>query len=422
MLRLFTNDAEHKVSVKTTVYNMTAFYKVKLFNLAEDEIKFESFNKFSLLLFKIICIDFQPLSMSASTRSKIVHYAKLMFAHIALASYALALIQLIVHSVIVNSFIESLSALNNSLSVILILLKVSITFSNKKIIWKIMNDLKIILDAVDNKNGKYRYKKYFNSYQLIMKIGVFIFLSSIPPVIYNGLRRDDFSLTLWFPFDTSSRATMYIALIWLDWALIVGIIFFLSSDSLLYALITVITMSFDILKRDLMDLKLEPKDVRRRTLKSLIPRHNKLLDLCDETQKVYSPTFFGSFGVSSILLCTFMFLLSSGEFDFANFILFASFMGLFFGQVFRLCLYGQKIIDSTLGIAEGAYDSLWSSDDHDNSFNIEIGLIILRAQRPKQLTAMKFTKVSLESFTTVVTSIHHIYDLISNYLFFSHRF
>ena len=69
-------------------------------------------------------------------------------------------------------------------------------------------------------------------------------------------------------------------------------------------------------------------------------------------------------------------------------------------QVWLLCYFGQKLIDSSAAVAEGIYESDWMDID-DDEVKKYVVVIMLRAQRPKKLSAMCYADISLETFTTV---------------------
>ena len=71
-------------------------------------------------------------------------------------------------------------------------------------------------------------------------------------------------------------------------------------------------------------------------------------------------------------------------------------------QTCVLCYYsyGQKLMDSSVGVADEIYGCDWTDLD-DNEFKKQMITVIIRAQKPMRLTAMGFADISLETFTTV---------------------
>ena len=62
----------------------------------------------------------------------------------------------------------------------------------------------------------------------------------------------------------------------------------------------------------------------------------------------------------------------------------------------------SSINRSSDGVADGIYNANWTEGTPE--FRKSIKLVILRAHKPQALTTLKFSKVSLSSFTTVSSS------------------
>jgi hypothetical protein len=81
-----------------------------------------------------------------------------------------------------------------------------------------------------------------------------------------------------------------------------------------------------------------------------------------------------------------------------QFIRFGTFLQAVLVQLFLLYYHGQLLIDSSTGIADGAFSADWCNAKNIRS---DLTLIILRARRAKFLSAKKFSVISLESVTKV---------------------
>lgn len=94
-----------------------------------------------------------------------------------------------------------------------------------------------------------------------------------------------------------------------------------------------------------------------------------------------------------------LFPLSTAEIDIAaNAFLIPSLL-VMSAQILLLCVFGQKLIISSVKVAEGIYNCNWT--DSVKELRVKMVLIIMQAQKPRKLTAMKFVDVSLESFKNV---------------------
>lgn len=384
---------------------MAEFLREKIFNIHEDEITFDSFIKFSIISFKIVFIEFEPIASDLSFGKRLTYWAKTLMAVMFFVSSALAFSQPMVYAVTSDSFVEGTRALLDASSMFLVTMKPIITFVNKNVIWEICQEMNLLFNSRDNRNGKYKIKAYLDSFQGIVKVcGLFIAALLIPvfytivPYLIDGTMK--LSAPFWFPFNPFQLETFPIASFWIDYIGVLDLFFLLASDSLLYSLMTTISMELDILKNELINLSLTPNDERKYKTVKLIDRHNKLLDLSAKLQDIYAPTFLGCFVVTSIILCICLFQLSTGDNDTTDIMLYVPYLGIFSGQIFLLCMFGQKLIDSSSSIADGIYNCDWIDND-DIDFKKSVLMITIRAQKPIQLTAMKFAKVSLESFTAV---------------------
>ena len=99
-------------------------------------------------------------------------------------------------------------------------------------------------------------------------------------------------------------------------------------------------------------------------------------------------------------MCFIAFELSLASAKVATYAYYMPFLCMTVGLIFLLCVFGQKLIDSSEAVAEGIYDSGWEDFD-EHAFKKQFILILLRAQKAKKFTAMNFATISLPSFTTV---------------------
>lgn len=173
----------------------------------------------------------------------------------------------------------------------------------------------------------------------------------------------------------------------------------LSTDALLYALITVVAMEFDILKLDFLDLQLEAERNRTEKLKSLVLRHCKLFEVADKLEKIFELIFLFGFVLSSLVMCYIAFILSITN-DVASFVYFVPLFATVCGQMLLLCVYGQKIMESSFDVADGIF-CCNLEDQNDVALTKQFVLIMVRAQKSKRLSAMGFFNVTLENFTSV---------------------
>lgn len=402
---------------------MVAFLKIKLFNPSEDEINFDSFVKFALFMFRLVWLDFEQLGENASWKQRLAYEVKNIFVKIELFAFGVATASIFGYAVInSDNFLAASSAVPNVVTVGLIGIKSVSTFMHKDDIRNIFQDMRKMFVQRGNLNSKYKVKGFLDDYHFIIKIYAVIFLAvSLPiafpvfPFIAYGTM--EVTVNYWYPFDPYRVEIFPFVLIWIDWVAYNCLLYLLATDSLLYGLIAAIAMEFDILRVEFSNLRLVPKHERVQKIQNLTDQHNNLLDITDKLQNIYSLSFLYSFVISSLIMCFIAFQLSTGATTIAIYAFYVPYLGMIGGQIFLLCFLGQKLIDSSEAIADGAYNCGWECFT-EISFKKQLALIIMRAQRVKRLTAMNFADLSLLSFT----SVGSLKDLFCKFLIFLLRF
>lgn len=377
-------------------------FKNKVYNEPEDEITFDSYIRFSLCMFRGVLFDFQPLN-EASVWKRFVYFIKGLYVRLNLSCIIICCLSMMAYGLAnADNFINAAAAVPNATVTLLIGIKGWIVFFHKKDIWEIFQEMKKMFDRRTGQNKKYGVKKYLDNYHRYITAYAIIYcvfvpmiaLPIVPFLLYGTM---SMSVAYWFPFDIFRKETFPIYLFWTDWMATSMSFYILGADSILYSLITVIAMEFDILKVDLMNIAYVERNERPKTLSHLIDHHNRLMEISDKLQKIFDMTFLYSLVISSLVMCFIAFKLSLPNADYAFYM---PFLCMAVGLIMLLCVFGQRLIDSSEGVAEGIYQSGWENlDDHD--FKKKIVLILMRAQKAKKFTAMNFATVSLSSFTTV---------------------
>lgn len=167
----------------------------------------------------------------------------------------------------------------------------------------------------------------------------------------------------------------------------------------MFLFITLISMEFNNLQIKFIDLKYIKATEIETHLKSLVQRHEKLFECSEKLEKIFSPSFLFNFVQSSFVICLTAFQSSTSSEASQLFFNF-TYCTAVLNQIWLLCFFGQKVINSSECIAMGAYDSGW---ENIKSIRVKKAVlnIVRRAQIPIKLTAMKFKEISLKSFTTV---------------------
>lgn len=381
---------------------------VKLFysSVRKNSILIEDFIAFSKSYFRFITFDLKTVSTTRKVSENVKTILKDIFFWFSTINVCL-----FVTLSTVNTFKSSfgMKALTFAMPLLtstsLVLVKCLTVYLNKEAISEILSELKSVFPKGQSKQKKYKIKQYFRSYKTFSRLYSFLFmvpcLSVIAVPLFKLISSGSlvFPLNTWFPFDYSRNYVYAICLMWAIWSCLNSVIILIAIDTLMFVLITLIAMEFDILQVDFTDLKsVKAANVGKRT-NELIQRHNCLIDLSKKLEKVFSPSFLFNFVQSSLVICLTAFQYTTSS-EATQFLFNGSYCAATLNQIWLLCYFGQKIIDSSGKVGDGAYDCSW-----ENFKDPEVGkaliLIIKRTQTSTKLTAMNFAEISLQSFKNV---------------------
>lgn len=371
----------------------------------EEQINFDSFTKFSMYLYRFVPLDFQGSKVNPSWREKFLFFVKVNYIKFFFFGYFLAWLSIITLAATSESFLDGSKAFLDIIAYMHVVCKVLNAYSCKDRIGKLLQEMRPLFDRRNNQNRHYGIKKYLDNFNILLMVYTGSIITLLLPVVfpiipYLLFGKMDLASEFWFPFDPFQVVIYPFVYLWANWTSISGLYFMLASETLFYGVITVLIMEFDILRADLADLINIANLEKQKQLNSLIDRHNKLLELSDKFQDIYSYTFFGSFVTNSIIMCLIVFILSVTSGNISTYVYYSSYLVVGSTQALLLCMFGQKLIDSSESLSKASYFSGWEELE-DRNFKRTIILVILRAQKAKRLSAMGFANISLETFTAV---------------------
>ena len=375
-----------------------------IFNVPENEIHFESFTSFSLFLFRLTFFKFKPLHADSSIRDKFWHHARILYTMLAVFELYSAMISKFVLLLNSKTLDEAGPFLLDVFTYFLNSTRVYHSVLRREDIWELLQDMKTLFDSRLEDTNRCGLKKHLDNFHRLMILYsipylllIFLHLITIFPYLLFGSM--NLASEYYFPFDPYRYEIFPFVYLYTVYNVLTALINIVAIDSSLYAVITTLSIEFDTLKDDLKNILKETANNRKKKMQDLIDRHNKLMDISDNLQEIYTVTFLLNFVISSLILCFAVFQISKLE-SFSTYMFFFVYFIMMSGSILLLCTYGQRIIDSSEAVADGIYESGWE-DFNDNEFKKQIIMISLRAQKPKQLTAMNFASVSLESFAAV---------------------
>lgn len=382
--------------------------RVKLFHssVKNDLVSIEDFIEFSENFFSFITFDF----MTFSRERKFKENAKIILRDFFFWFSAIN-VCLFVSLSAVNTFKKSsgMKALTFAVPLLtstsLVIVKCSTVYCNKSKISEILESLKTIFPKGRDAQRNYKIKHYLKSYKSFARVYAYLFMVPCLSVIAIPLFKlastgsSAFPLNIWLPIEYYRRDVYAVCFIWAIWSCLNSVIILIAIDTLMFVLITLIAMEFDILEIDFINLKsIEAPEVSKRA-GALIQRHNCLIALSVKLEKAFSPSFLFNFVQSSFVICLTAFQYTTSS-EATQFLFNGSYCAATLNQIWLLCYFGQKIIDSSERVGNGAYGCGW-----EESLNLKVGkaliMVLRRAQTSTKLTAMHFADISLQSFMNV---------------------
>jgi hypothetical protein len=267
-------------------------------------------------------------------------------------------------------------------------------------------------DVEANKMTKQAFKNFDRYQKAFIYFSMFAELSlALSPLIQRltaGFWDMKLPHPLWLPYDVSSNVFNYaVTFITIEIYATIQSFESLSNELIPNSIITVLSLEFEILAKDLekVDDKTEFKDIKK-----LVERHENLLDISEQVKNIFSISNMITFIGSSILLClpAFLALSSHESFLILKFSSCFIFLALQTGAV---CFYGDKLRTSSLKVSENITLCDWYKVK-DKKVLKALQLILLRSQNPVQMTALKFVNISIETFTRILSTAYSYLSLL----------
>ncbi|XP_053948881.1 odorant receptor 13a [Anastrepha ludens] len=180
-----------------------------------------------------------------------------------------------------------------------------------------------------------------------------------------------------------------------------------------------------------------------RRLDRIAAKHSILFDFVNLLEEFFSPILLVNFLISSLLICMVGFqLVTMKNMFIGDYIKFLVYIFSSLSQLFVLCWNGDKIIQNSLEMANHLYSCNWESDiiftdtrvennvgnnpqslkslptvyySTDSIFRRKLQFMILRSQRQTCITAMKFSTLSLNSFSGLMSSSMSYFALLQSF-------
>ena len=382
-------------------------------------LNFEDFFEISNKLLYLGAIDVNP-SIPLTRREKIL--AKLKFYYVRFIVVNLILMNVSLIKFIMENY-ENLKMVRSALSNFVLGLMVTIkTFHfvwNRKRIKKVKDNLEKLFELSYNSYSD-RYQRTLKLINISQKVYIFLVFGtemmffSIPIIqnivqLVNGSDHWDRILyhQSYIPF-SYEPLTVYISVyLWvkyigflLDVYLVVNEIFF---DTLLVLL----SAEFNNLAHELENFDFTDCQ-QDQEFKKLINKHCELFEISGEIDSIFKFSLMVTFLGSTIFLTFSMFQLflsddllhSLLENDVFDLIKFSSYFNASLLGIFLFSFFCQVLTTSSERVAFKIMQSNWS-ECSDDTMKKNIQMVLLRAQKPLELTALGFFGINMEVFTYV---------------------
>ena len=262
---------------------------------------------------------------------------------------------------------------------------------------------------------------YYDRYQRNLKVNNIIFqtyflavygaaiLFCLMPIIENVVNMingsDRWERILihqaYLPFDYESIPGYICAYILLIFLSVVSNNFIIANEIFFDSLLVILSTEFDNLGDEFENFDF--KDGNYDDFKKLVDRHNVLHDLSNEMDSLFNFPVMITFLGSTILMCFSLLQFFMHELvltNLVNLIKFGAYLNAVIIQIFLLCYFCQKLRTSSENVGKKIIRSNWHESSNRKMIK-SLQLVLLKSQRPVELTALSFFGIDLEVFTNV---------------------
>ncbi|CAH2087482.1 unnamed protein product [Euphydryas editha] len=175
-------------------------------------------------------------------------------------------------------------------------------------------------------------------------------------------------------------------------------------DALYYVMTSRVCSHFAILSDEIQDLD----ENTSHRLRDIVKRHQYILGLSQNLEEIFrAPNLFNVlFG--SLEICSLGFSLTIGDWEQIPAIIL--FLLSIFLQLLMICVFGENLIRESNKIGEAALTCKWYKMDKKSKNSIL--LLMIRSNRPQILTAYKFSVMSHQSFTKIISTSWSYFTLL----------
>ncbi|KAH8275696.1 hypothetical protein KR044_002911 [Drosophila immigrans] len=166
--------------------------------------------------------------------------------------------------------------------------------------------------------------------------------------------------------------------------------------------------------------KLQQKQIEE--LHSCARQHNKIILFAKRLEDFFSPILLVNLIISALLICMVGFQLVTSKYMFiGDYIKFVIYISSAISQLYIICKNGDLLIQHSTITAWHLYNCDWDGlQNKDNTisaytnseFRTNLQFMIMCSQRPVRITTFKFSTLSLQSFTAILSTSMSYFTLL----------
>ncbi|XP_012344899.2 uncharacterized protein LOC105736097 [Apis florea] len=152
-------------------------------------------------------------------------------------------------------------------------------------------------------------------------------------------------------------------------------------------------------------------------LKTYIRQHQTLIEYCRKLEIVSNLIIFGQVLLFSLLICLDGYLILMEDTSLMSRLIFTFHLTACMCQLLMFTYSCDCLIRDSTNVANATYNSLWSfmpMDKYGKMLRKDLILVIMRSKSPCYLTALGFFPVSLETYTSILSTAVSYFTLLRN--------
>ncbi|EDV46924.1 uncharacterized protein Dere_GG17935 [Drosophila erecta] len=236
-----------------------------------------------------------------------------------------------------------------------------------------------------------------------------------------------------FPYDAQSSSIRYVlTYVFTSYAGICVVTTLFAEDTIFGFFITYTCGQFQLLHQRIAGLFRGSnadlaETIQLERLKRIVEKHNNIINFAKRLEDFFNPILLANLMISSVLICMVGFQIITGRNMFiGDYVKFIIYISSALSQLYVLCENGDALIKQSTLTAQILYECQWEGSDRIESdspaptskrIRNHISFMILCSQQPVRITAFKFSTLSLQSFTAILSTSISYFTLLRSVYF-----